>query len=275
MEYTISPLSPNLGQISKTLRSNTISKLTIDLSSATFFTPSELAKWRCAIDIALDLAISCSIFVPRDQNVKNYVGRMGLFEGTNYAYPFQMHTPRNFLPLVRISSDNNSALMENLSGLIENQFNPVVGYTNRVVEGFSELASNIYWHSGAAKASGIGYFSAQSLKGSNPKLLIAVCDLGVGFYGSFQRENFTKGRGELEILLSSFKEGESSLKKDDPHRGIGLYTVVEELIKQYSGRILLRSGHHFVNISRNQVSSGKLPQEFVGSLIEIEVPILC
>lgn len=264
---------PRLGSIAVDLKQRRLSALELNLYNVRFADSFLLTRWRCLIDLALENKIPCSIAPPHQKNVEDYVGRMGLFDGTTYKYPYQKRSPEKFFPLRKIESDRNDWIFEDAERVLSHAG---VGknYVYRLCEVFVELADNIYFHAGAKLNTGWGYAHAQVLK---RKVTISLCDVGIGFYQSYVRTGQVRNRSEKKILLDSFEELESSLNpgRGKGHRGLGLSEArdfvlnVGGLIELYSGknavRVRKRGGIQIMDSDYNRVE---------GAWIKMVVPIL-
>ena len=77
----------DLAQAPLEIRSGKYTQVNLNMQDVSFFEPYQLVQWKCIIDLAVECNLEVNIEPPQDQNVNNYAGRMGLFEGTNYKYP--------------------------------------------------------------------------------------------------------------------------------------------------------------------------------------------
>ncbi len=252
------------------LRKAKPSKVCIDLTEAKWLRTLDLARIRCAIDLVINLGVSLSILHPRTKSVQNYAGRMGLFEGTGYEYPFQRRSSDSFFPLRRITNDQNEDLFD-LSSRIFGERIPG-NYVRRVSDAFCELADNVYFHSGEDVNSGWGYVVAQTVGATAG---IAIVDFGVGFYGSYERQSTLRARTELQILEDSFNVGESSLNPSfqGGHRGIGLADVLEFVHGTDQGTLEVRSGRARAVARAGKLAVGVPLYRVAGTWIHMEVPL--
>ena len=253
--------------------SNNYSKLNIDLSSTKWFEPEMLVRLKCLIDLADKHQIEVSIMPPNDQNCADYAGRMGLFNNTlingeEYEYPHKKYDSDTFFPFFKIENDHNSLLQDKCLKVIENTLRLKA---IELSEYFSEIADNVYFHSGREENTGWGYAQAQAW--SDGRIQIAVSDTGVGFLGSYKRTNQTRNRSEIDIIVDAFKELESSLNNgvDLKYRGLGLYGV-HEYIKKQSGTIQVWSGNSYAEISnKNEPTKKSLPYKVIGVLFKVSL----
>lgn len=261
------------GPIPNKICSNNYSQLNIDLSEVTWFDPDILARLKCVIDLAFQKQMQISVVPPNRRDCADYAGRMGLFDGTliggeEYKYPHHKHESHTFFPLLKIENDWDNTLQEKCLKLVENtlEYKPL-----ELAEHFSEIADNVYNHSGEQERTGWGYAQAQAQRDGEIK--IAVSDTGVGFLGSYERTNQINNREEIDIIIDAFKELESSLNNgvDLKHRGLGLYGVYE-YIKEQSGTIQVWSGKSYVKINgKDEPIKQALPFKVIGVLFEVSL----
>jgi len=255
------------------IRSKQYSTFVLDLSAVEYVRSLPLTLWRCLVDLALMHGMQVNVIPPTQTDPKDYAGRMGLFAGTSYVYPYSEKKPERFFPLMKISNDQNELLFEE-SQRVFSYCNATNNYVNRLCEAFSELADNIYFHSGEKENTGWGYVHAQAYP-KRGNITIALVDVGVGFYGSYSRTNQIRGRTEMQLLEDSFNELESSLNQNPGrgHRGIGLFEV-REFIKKFTGSIGVRSGSSELIVTQVQMLVEQLNYDVDGTWIELTVPIL-
>ena len=255
--------------------SNNYSKLNIDLSSVRFFEPETLVHLKCVIDLAHQYQMKVSIIKPHKLLCTGYAQSMGLFDktlidGEEYTYSRNEHESDSFFPLLKIENDHNDTLQNKCLKVIENILG--VGFKPfDLSDHFSEIANNVYYHSGQEENTGWGYAQAQAWE--NGKIHIAASDVGVGFLGSYERTNQIKDRNEIDIIVDAFKELESSLNNgvDVKCRGIGLHGVYE-YTKEQSGTIEVWSGSSYVKINhKNEPIKESLSYKVVGVLFKVSL----
>ena len=135
---------------------------------------------------------------------------------------------------------------------------------------YSELADNIYYHSGEKENCGWGYIHAQTYES---KILLGICDVGIGIYESYKRTGQLNRRSEENLISDIFEENESSLNNSkNNHRGLGLYEV-KEFIGIYEGSLKMLSGNVTASLKKNKIDIKKLKYKTEGSWIKMEVPV--
>ena len=271
MELVVKTDLLSVGEAPILLRSKNYNQLLLDLSSVSFVKSLELTQWKCLIELALEYDMKVNITPPHEESAYHYAGRMGLFEKTNYVYPFKEKQPQTFFPLLRIESDRNENLYEECLRVFS-MSNVSTNYIRRLADTFTELADNVYFHSGQSPNSGWGYVHAQVYQ---KNICIGVSDVGVGFYGSYKQNNQIRGRTEKQILLDAFKVGESSLNPfpKPGYRGVGLSEVFE-FIERFSGIMTVSSGKAMVMATQKGLKDEGLLYNVYGAWIQLEVPIL-
>ncbi len=260
----------DLNQISiakKKMLDNPNSDVVFDLTKFKFFLPENIAHIRCLIDLSKNInsLSQKTILPPENSSAKDYAGRIGLFDSTSYQYPYDKHEAVKFFPLYKINSDSNDPLIDQFVTVFSNTNIPI-NYCRDIAETFSEIADNVYFHSGASYKTGSGYACAQIV---NHILHIAVCDLGIGFYNSYKNNGTLKGRNEQQILRDSVEELVSSL--NDPFRGIGLFQA-REFIERHGNCLEISTGNYRLVVSKQNIVVQKLDIPFDGAIIKMEIP---
>ena len=196
---------------------------------------------------------------------------MGLFEETNYSYqrPPNENESSHFFSLRKITNDRNEDIYKQCKKVFHQiPFN----YVRDLCDVFIELTDNIYYHSGQSENSGWGYVHAQTYD----NIQIALSDVGVGVYGSYQRRDKLKNRTEKKLVCDIFEESESSLNpplgQGDQHRGVGL-SQVKDFIMESGGELNMYTGKVFAKVDQNGVrvlSNDNIKTE--GTWIEMILP---
>ena len=253
--------------------SSSDSQLNIDLHSVIWWTPDILVRLKCVIDLAKEYQIKVSIRTPEKSDVNEYARRIGLYNGTlinkeAYQHSYSKHDSDHFFPLFKIENDHNDRLEEKCLNLIKRnlKIRPF-----DLANHFSEIADNVYFHSGRKENTGWGYAQAQAY--SDGRVQIAVSDIGIGFLGSYERTQQIRDRSEMDIIIDSFEELESSLNNqtDINHRGLGLYGVYE-YIKEQSGQIEVWSGKSYMKINgKDEPIKKSLSYKVVGVLFKMSL----
>lgn len=273
MRLEISSSPYQLGPTPEKLRSGKITELILNLSNVGFISSSDLAHLRCIFELAVQLKISVSFIRPIDKNKESYLGRMGLFEGTEYHYPLKKHDSDNFLALRKIKNQNNESLYTDLVRVFEPS-GVSLQQIQSLSEALLELVNNIHFHSGPNYMQGWGFVHSQALRGNSPGIWVGIVDVGVGFYGSYLRTGQLRGRTEAQIVLDSLEEGQTSLTGDlGKGRGIGLGEV-RQFVNDYEGLFTIRTGRTGLIVRKQGVKVIDLGYPVNGTWIELKVPKL-
>lgn len=270
-EMVINDRDSELASAPSVIRTSSDS-IRLNLEDCGFIRPDRLVRWRCIIDLALECGRSIQITPPKSVDAKNYAGRMELFKGTDYVYPFQQNNPDTFFPLIKITNDRNESIYEECLRVF-GYSKATSNYVNRVSDAFVELADNIYFHSGEKVNSGWGYIHAQAHPQSGI-IRLGICDVGVGIYGSYERTGQLKGRTEENLVRDVFEEMESSLNvgPGKGHRGLGLHEV-REFINTNTGLLTMRTGNMLVYVNQTGVYPQRTTYKTEGTWIELRIPI--
>lgn len=266
-------LKDQLYSVPELLRTGKVKKLCLDLSQVSFVRPLDLVYWQCIIDLALDLGIPVTGKAPKNDDYRHYCGRMKLFEGTAYEYSYKEHESSNFFPLKKITSEGDISIHESCQKVFS-QANAHPVYIDRLAEAIVELSDNIYWHSGEKLETGWGYIHAQTYP-QKGDIRVALADVGIGFYKSYERAEQVRGRSEEQIIKDSFQLQESSLNPvpGRGERGIDL-NEAWAFIKKNTGFLKIESGKSSVTVTQVDMISNPLPYEVNGTIIDLRVPIL-
>lgn len=248
-------------------------QIELDFSGWRYVHSYYLTMARCLIDFAIGSGRQIFITPPTSASCRDYAGRMGLFRGTTYNYPYKPHQPHTFFPLTKIVNDRTEFLYEEMNRVLL-QSNIPANYITSLCDSFTELANNVFYHSGHTENSGWGYVHAQAYPTAK-KIKLAIADNGVGFWGSYGRTNQIRGRTPDQVVCEAFNELESSLNKapGQGYRGIGL-SEVRTFIKNNQAKLYLWTGATCACVTSSNISANSLEFDCAGTTIEFEVPIV-
>ena len=234
---------------------------------------NKIVRIKSIIQLAREHGLSVRVSPPSDEKLKDYAGRMGLFQGINYKYPYNKHPPDTFFPIYEITHDRTEFLYDKCRRVLSHSDLPS-NYIDNITDAFIELANNIYFHSGPNENTGKGFIHAQAYL-QYKKINIAIDDCGVGFLGSYKRTGQVRGRTELQILEDAFKEMESSLNPipGQGHRGLGLLSV-KNFVKDYNCKLEVRTGNSFLSMDSGAIDKKSLTYPYNGTNISLEVLIV-
>ncbi len=246
--------------------------LSIDFSNVKFFNCENLVRFKCLIHLAKTRNIPLQIKKPRESEVNKNAVTAGLFAdaapmtGQNHGGPI--------IPLQLIDSEQNDFLFEDLDKAFSS-LGPSSNWMPELFEALSELANNIYFHSGVVENSGWGFVQAQKYPDKN-EICISICDIGAGLLESYRRRGLVKDRSEQQLVLDSFNELVSSRNSPEvpAHRGKGLYEVLS-FVKGFRASLAFSTGSFVVAIKPESDLITITPRAHIeGTLIKLEVPIL-
>jgi hypothetical protein len=263
-----------MGTAPANIRQTEMEVVHFDMSGWTNIRSFQLARARCLIDLAIQLRKGVMVTPPSRTSALNYSGRMGLFNGLSYVYPQTPQPPETFFPLTRIEHDRTEFLFDEMHRVLSLSNIPA-NYITRLCESFTELANNIYFHSGDTENSGWGYVHAQAYPHYR-HIKIGISDVGVGFFGSYSRTGQIRGRTSHQIVRDAFEELESSLNLNPGrgYRGLGL-SEVRNFVNLNSCKLNLWTGTTHARVFRNNfLESSESGWHNDGTLIELEVPIV-
>ncbi len=259
LEYNSGDYS-SIAKATKEIKEGSLKALTLNLSQINFLYSADLVLLKCFFMLCNENEVQVKIMPPENPGAKSYAERMGLFG--DIAEKYAAEHSEKFFPLYFVENDHNFQLEEYCSLFFSDcPWNIITDISDSI----GEIADNIYFHSGKKENTGKGYVHAQILQ---EKIIVAVCDLGEGFYTSYQRTGQLKGRNNEQILKDSIKELESCLNGNgENRRGLGIATVVEYIQGGRSLKII--SGDTRLEVTKTGVKTYPLSYNFLGSLVKI------
>ncbi len=249
----------------------------IDLRDCGFVRPPA-ALW-CVVYLALasKRGSSCRLLVPNNFGVCVHLKSLGVFD-TLKAHGVQVDDrdvrPRRdqkiILPLTRFETTANASALTNTAfDSLQSAHLGAANLTSVVTELFSELALNAAQHS----ESGIGAFGCvQFVEYQNgPKFTCTVADGGIGVLASLRRNEALRTRVSYDWDALDLAVRERVSGTGDPHRGIGLYGVSED-VRRPGHSLLLHSGLGSLEIKKDQQRYAKRTRLFPGTLAFLSIP---
>jgi len=253
-------------------------RVDIDLRECEFVRPAA-ALW-CVVYLALASAQSCGcrLLVPTNMGVCSYLAALGVFailkELKVEVDDRGVHSgdaTKIILPLTRFSTSADASAMTNRAA--ESLSSSGYGSVNMatiVAELFSELALNAAEHG----QSSVGAFGCIQLYDSpkGPRFACTVADGGIGVFASLGRNESLRPRFHYDWDALELAIRERVSGTGNPHRGIGLYGVSEEV--RCPGRsLLLHSGLGTLLIGEDLESSARRSSLFPGMLAHLTISI--
>ncbi len=249
----------------------------IDLRECDFVRPSA-ALW-CAVYLGLSSArgASARLLVPNNMGVCIYLKSLGLFatvrdlgaEVDDRGVP-DREDQNVILPIIRFNTISDATNLANDAFTrLQASGRGAANLTAVVVELFSELVLNAAQHS----QSSIGALACvQFFEFENgSRFTCSVADGGIGVYESLRRNPSLRSRVayDWDALELSVRERVSGTA--DPHRGIGLYGVSED-VRRPGGSLLLHSGLGVLEINEERESKANRTRLFPGTLASVAIP---
>jgi hypothetical protein len=252
-------------------------KVEIDLRDCDFVRPPA-ALW-CAVYLSLAAMRGTRgrLLVPGNMGVCMFLKSLGLFDVLTESdvavddrdVPVR-DDPKAILPITRFRTTAEATDVTNRAFDRLQSANLGAGnLTSIVTELFAELALNAAQHS----ESEIGAFACIQFFefASGPRFTCTVADGGIGVRASLWRNESLRSRvlydwDALELAVRERVSGTG-----DPHRGIGLYGVSED-IRRPGRSLLLHSGVGSLEITEQLESSARRTRLFPGTLAFLSIP---
>jgi len=254
-----------------------ITELEIDLRDCEFIRPAAVL-W-CAVYIALasKRGARCRLLVPENLGVCVFLKSVGLFrilielgvEADDRGI-FERTDLKTILPITRFSSTNEASAVTNraFEGLQASGVG-AANLTSVVTELFGELTMNAAQHS----ESEFGAFGCVQVYefGGGSRFSCTVADGGVGVRETLCRNPAHRNRVSYDWDALEFAVRERVSGTGDPHRGIGLYGVSEDLRKPNCS-LLLHSGIGSLEVTEKLESRARRTRLFPGTLAFLSIP---
>ncbi len=249
----------------------------IDLRKCDFVFPSA-ALW-CVVYLALasQRGLRCRLLVPKNKGVCVYLKSLGLFDilkernvEVDDRGIFVRGDQKTILPITHFETTADAAEITNKAfAELQSANLGAVGLTPIVTELFSELALNAAQHS----ESEVGSFGCvQFFEGSaGPRFICTVADGGIGVYTSLCRNEALRSRVSYDWDALELAVRERVSGTADPHRGIGLYGVSED-VRRPGRSLLLHSGSGSLEITETLESRARRTSLFPGTLAFLSIP---
>ncbi len=249
----------------------------IDLRECDFVRPPA-AMW-CVVYLTLASrrGCACRLLVPSHMGVCVFLKSLGLFDvlkesgvevddrgiagGTD---------PKTILPITRFGTTADASGVTNRAfDRLQSSRRGAANLTSVVTELFSELALNAAQHS----ESQVGAFGCVQFfefeKGS--RFICTVADGGIGIKESLCRNEKLRSRVNYDWDALELAIRERVSGTGDPHRGIGLYGVSED-VRRPGRSLLLHSGLGSLEITEELESTAKRTRLFPGALASLSIP---
>jgi hypothetical protein len=174
------------------------------------------------------------------------------------------------LPVTRLTTQADASGVTNLAfEKLQAADAGAANLTGVVTELFSELALNAAQHS-ASEVGAFGCVQFFEFDGGS-RFTCLVADGGIGVYASLHRNPTLRSRVSYDWDALELAVRERVSGTGDPHRGIGLYGVSEE-IRSPGSSLLLHSGVGSLEITEELESSARRTRLFPGTLASLTIP---
>jgi len=229
-----------------------------DLRPLTFVDAYGLVGTACALQAALSDTPSLPIYPPDNTGAGNHLVAMGFrdfllgagrsldlpsspaFDASSVVVPLQSTT----------DSGGAQALSHLLWAQLQNHVDPQV--LGAIAESVWEMVGNALEHSGS-EALIMGQVYRADRGGESPdhadRVQIVIGDTGRGIRGSFVATGVREPKDDLEAINLALEYLVSSVR-DDPGRGQGLHTTMEQVLG-LGGQMIVRSGAARVSLDTN------------------------
>lgn len=249
----------------------------IDLRTCAFVRPPAALWCLVCLSLAAKQGARCRLLVPTNIGVCVYLKSLGLFDamkGWGIEVDDRDVVPhedaKTILPITHFESTADAVAVTNRAYEQMHSANlGAVNLTSVVTELFSELALNAAQHS----ESPIGAFGCVQFfefeKGS--RFACTVADGGIGVLASLRRNQALRSRVTYDWDALELAVRERVSGTGDPHRGIGLYGISED-VRRPNHSLLLHSGLGSLEITEDVESAARRTRLFPGTLAYLAVP---
>jgi hypothetical protein len=247
----------------------------IDLRDCEFVLPPA-ALW-CVVYLALasKRGSHCRLLVPSNMGVCVYLKSLGFFDilkdrevEVDDRDIGARNDPKTILPITHFETTADAVNVTNTAfARLQSAHLGAANLTPVVTELFSELALNAAQHS----ESQVGSFGCVQFFESSPRFSCTVADGGIGVLASLRRNEALRSRVSYDWDALELAIRERVSGTGDPHRGIGLYGVSED-VRRPEHSLLLHSGLGSLEITEDLESSAKRTRLFPGTLAFLSIP---
>ncbi len=249
----------------------------IDLRECDFVLPPA-ALW-CIVYLALasKRGVRCRLLVPSNMGVCIYLKSLGLFDilkrcgvEVDDRGIGARDDQKTILPITRFGTTADASDVTNTAfDRLQSANLGAANLTSLVTELFSELALNAVQHS----ESEVGAFGCVQFFefGGRSRFTCTVADGGIGVFRSLCRNEALRSRVSYDWDALELAVRERVSGTGDPHRGIGLYGVSED-VRRPDCSLLLHSGLGSLEIDENLESAARRTRLFPGTLAFLSVP---
>ena len=287
MTLCIKPPTPNFkhagelplcfDQLDPRGRSFDAAEVDIDLRECAFVRPPAALWCLTYLALASKRGSVCRLLVPSNMGVCLHLKSLGLFDVLKErgveVDDRGIHArgdPKMILPITHFESTAEASAVTNEAfDRLQSASVGAANLTAVVTELYSEVALNAVQHS----ESEIGAFGCVQFYEfeSGPRFICTVADGGIGVLASLCRNAALRRRVNYDWDALELAVRERVSGTGDPHRGIGLYGVSED-VRRPGRSLLLHSGIGSLEINENLESSARRTRLFPGTLAFLSIP---
>jgi hypothetical protein len=270
-------LSPQFDKHDPRKSSFGVAEVDVDLRDCEFVRPPA-ALW-CLVYLALaaQRGAHCRLLVPMNMGVCLFLKSLGLFDRLKDRgvevddRQIRARDDRKvILPITYFQTTQDASGVANAAfARLQSAGIGAANLTSVVTELFSELALNAAQHS----VSEIGAFGCVQFAEyeTGPRFTCTVADGGIGVYESLRKNEALRSRVSYDWDALELAVRERVSGTGDPHRGIGLYGVSED-VRRPGRSLLLHSGTGSLEITEELESAARRTRLFPGTLAFLSIP---
>ena len=249
----------------------------IDLRECDFVRPPAALWCISYLALASKRGAHCELLVPANPGVCIFLKSLGLFDILK-RYDVKVDDrgigerddQKTILPITHFETTADASDVTNAAfARLQSADLGAVNLTSVVTELFSELALNAVQHS-ESEVGAFGCVQFIEYK-SGPRFTCTVADGGIGVYASLCRNEALRSRISYDWDALELAVRERVSGTGDPHRGIGLYGVSEDVRRPHHS-LLLHSGIGSLEISEELESAARRTRLFPGTLAFLSIP---
>lgn len=252
-------------------------EIEIDLRDCQFVRPPAALWIVTFLVLALRRKARGRVIVPMNMGVCVFLKSLGLFDilktrgvDVDDRGIHARADPKTVLPITSFATTADATAITNAAfASLQKANTGPANLTGVVTELFSELVLNAAQHSESA----VGAFACVQFYEfrSGPRFSCAVADGGIGVLAHLRRNAAIQSRVNYDWDALELAIRERVSGTGDPHRGIGLYGVSEEV--RIPGRsLLLHSGHGSLEITERLEIAARRTRLFPGTLAFFSIP---
>jgi len=249
----------------------------VDLTDCEFIRPPAALWIMVYLSLAAKQGSRCRLLVPRDMGVCLFLKSLGLFDALKERGVevddrgiASRADSKTVLPITHFRTNADATAVTNRAfERLQSLSLGAANLTAVVTELFGELAMNAAQHSESA----VGAFGCVQFfefeKG--PRFTCTIADGGIGVLAGLRKNHALRKRVHYDWDALELAIRERVSGTGDPHRGIGLYGVSED-VRHPQRSLLLHSGLGSLEISEDLESSARRTRLFPGTLAFLAIP---